>query len=78
MKPLSRAVAENVRAEVARHRLPQSAIAEALGLSQQAVSRRLTGGVPFELDEVQAIAGLIGVPTALLLAESEPATAVSA
>ena len=66
---LSAAVAANIRAELARQRVSQFVVADRLGLSQAAVSRRLSGGTPFELDEVEAIASLLGVPLVDLIAE---------
>lgn len=62
-------VAANVRAEVARRRLRQSEIAEALELDQRAVSRRLLGYVEFSASELQKLAGLLDVPAATLLGE---------
>ena len=64
---LSGHVAANIRAELARQRRPQSELVTLLGLSPSAVSRRLSGQQSFELDEVEAIAGLFGVPVADLL-----------
>lgn len=56
-----RAAAE-VRAEVARQRKPQREIAEALGMSQTAVSRRLLGEVEFSLSQLTVLAEVLGVP----------------
>lgn len=58
---LSRDVAAVVRAELARKQIPQSRLAEALGLSAATVSRRMGGTAPFELDELPVVAGLLGV-----------------
>lgn len=69
-------VAGNVRAEVARKRLRQAQMATALGMTQQALSRRMTGDVEFSASEVQAIANLLGVPVADLM--TAPAIAASA
>lgn len=63
-------VAANVRAEVARRQIRQSAIAEHLGINQQQVSRRLTGVVEFSASELQAIAELLEVPVAALYGEA--------
>lgn len=60
-------VADNARAEIARRRLRQAVIAERLGMTQQSLSRRLTGVVPFSVDELTALAGLLGVQPAALL-----------
>lgn len=67
-------VAGAVRAELARRRIPQSALADRLGQSQQAVSRRLRGVVAFDVAELAAIAEFLNVPvTALLPAPAEAA-----
>lgn len=58
---LSQQVAEAVRVEIARKRIPQGTLAEALKLSQATVSRRLSGRAPFELDEIPVVAGLLGL-----------------
>lgn len=69
------AVAGAVRAEMARQRIPQSALADALGLSQQAASRRIRGEVPFDVAELAGAAGLLGVPVSTLMpAEQTAAT----
>lgn len=67
---LSTQVAAAVRAEAARKRIGQDAIASALGLSQASVSRRLRGVAPFELDEIPVVADLLGVSVSQILAES--------
>jgi predicted transcriptional regulator len=58
---LSGEVAANIRAELARQKVSQSQVAEVLGVSQAAVSRRLSGALPFELDEIAAVADLLNV-----------------
>ncbi len=60
-------VAASVRAEMARRRVTQSDVAKALGMKQTAVSRRLTGQVPFDVNELTAVAAFLGVPVAALL-----------
>lgn len=62
-------VAANVRAEVARRRARQTDLAALLGISQQAMSRRLTGEVAFDVDELQALASHLEVPASELLGE---------
>lgn len=61
--------ADNVRAEMARQRLPQIALAKHLGLSQAAVSRRLNGQTAFDVDELVAVAALLNVAASSLLGE---------
>lgn len=62
-------VAANIRAEVARRRIRQQAIAEHLGLNQQQVSRRLNGVVEFSASELRAIAQLLNTSVGALLGE---------
>lgn len=70
MQPQSPAeqVAANVRAELGRHRRTQTATADHLGMSQTAVSRRLNGEVPFDINEVHSLAKWLGIPVMALLA----------
>ena len=62
-------VSANLRAEVARQRIPQADMAKALALSQPAVSRRLQGRTPLTVDELVRCASLLGVMPADLLAD---------
>lgn len=55
-------VAGHVRAELARQRISGSGLAKALGWPPGGLQRRLTGKVPFTIDELDAIAKLLGVP----------------
>ena len=55
-------VAEEIRAHMARRRIKQAQIALVTGKSQSYVSRRLTGDVPFDLDDLENIAALMDVP----------------
>jgi transcriptional regulator with XRE-family HTH domain len=57
----------NVRAEMARRKISQEAVAQTLGLSQASVSARLRGVTPFRVDELLRIADLLDVPLELLL-----------
>jgi transcriptional regulator with XRE-family HTH domain len=69
-------VAASVRAELARQRKSGSALARHLGLPQSAVSRRLLGHVPFDVDQLAATAAWLNVPiTDLLPAGSEAGAA---
>lgn len=65
---LSRIVASNVRAEMARYHVTQQRIAAELGIKQQNVSDRLRGRTPFTLDEVGLIAPLFDMSAAELIA----------
>lgn len=68
-------VAANVRAEIARRRIRQVDVAASLGMSQQALSRRLTGEVAFDVGELHEVAALLETTAAALLAP-EPTAAV--
>jgi len=56
-----------VRARAARNMVTQTELAEALGVSQVAVSRRLRGVVPFDVAELAAVAVLLGCEITELL-----------
>lgn len=60
-------VAAEIRSLLARHRIPQTDVADTLDMSQASVSRRLTGETPLDVNELQAIASRIGVPITDLL-----------
>lgn len=51
----------NVRGEMARKGINQTAMADALGVSQAAVSARLRGVTPFDINELATIARLLDV-----------------
>ena len=69
MESLSTTVAANVRAEMARQRKRQADLGDVLGLTQGAVSKRMSGSVALDVDEVGKIATFLGVPVAALLGE---------
>ena len=73
---LRETVAANVRAELGRSRISQAKAAAAIEMSAPALSKRLNCQVPFDIDEIDAIAMLIGMDPAALLAE--PARLASA
>jgi cyanate lyase len=62
-------VAAEVRAELARKRMTQGALADALGRSDAYVTRRLTGETAFDLTEVEKIAEILRVPVQQLIGE---------
>ena len=62
-------VADTVRAEMARRRVTQTSIANDLHISQAALSRRLSGMVPFDVKELSALASLLDMPVSSLLGE---------
>jgi transcriptional regulator with XRE-family HTH domain len=59
-------VAATVRAEMARQRITQTQMAERLGMSQVAVSRRLLGQVPFDVEELGRVAEILDLPASVL------------
>jgi transcriptional regulator with XRE-family HTH domain len=68
-------VIAEVRAEMARQRRGQVELATALGWSQAALSRRLTGSVAFSTDELAQVAGFLGVPISQLVTPPAKAAA---
>lgn len=70
---LAERVASNVRAEMARNGVTQTALAGKLHRTQQYVSRRISGNIPFDLAELDEIAQVIGCPVSNLLNEAVPA-----
>lgn len=61
-------VAGALRAEMARRKVSQSQLAGHLGMSQMAVSRRVSGETPLDIAELFAAADYLGVPVTALLA----------
>ncbi|MGV0582790.1 helix-turn-helix transcriptional regulator [Mycobacteroides chelonae] len=64
-------VAANVRAELARAGENQASLAPRVGMSQQALSRRLSAQVPFTVTELSRVAGALGVPIGALTPAGE-------
>lgn len=64
----SQRIGGNVRAEMARNRVSQTALGVHLGLTQASVSARLLGRTPFNINELHDIAAFLGVPLSTLLA----------
>ncbi len=56
---------------MARRSMSQTQIAERLGISQPAVSARLLGRTPFDVNELVAIAEVLGVPVSTLIGEKD-------
>lgn len=65
----ARRVGDEIRAHLARRRMSQSQLGSLLGLSQTAVSRRLLGEVPFDIDELTAVADALGIDVRDLIAQ---------
>lgn len=71
MQTPSAEVGANIRAEIARRGIHQTDLAAQLGISQSALSKRLRGTTPLDINEVADIAAALGVPLSTLL-PSEP------
>lgn len=54
-------VGRNVRLALSWRQIKHNKVAEALGISTAAVSRRLTGETNFDVAEIVAVAGLVGL-----------------
>jgi predicted transcriptional regulator len=65
----SNTVGANIRAEMARRKVPQREIADLLDLPQASVSKRLAGEVPWRITELAKIAAFLDVPLAVLLGQ---------
>ncbi len=55
-------VGANVRAEMARRGITQTQLAEQIGRSQPQLSKRLAGAIPFDINELTAVADALSVP----------------
>lgn len=55
------AVAAEVRTEMQNQHVSQAELGRKLGVSQQWISRRLTGDVPFDVAELARVADVLGV-----------------
>jgi len=62
-------VAANIRAKMAYAEHTQTTLAELIGMTQQAFSRRMTGQTPFTLDELGRIASALDVPLSALVGD---------
>jgi len=71
-RQLRELVAEEIRALLARRRLNGAKLAETIGRSEMYVSRRLRGETAFDIDDLEAIAKVLGVQVKALL-PNEPA-----
>jgi transcriptional regulator with XRE-family HTH domain len=60
-------VAAEIRAEMARQNLSQMQVAAKLGQAQPWVSRRIKGSASLDLDDLEAFASALNVPTHKLL-----------
>ena len=71
-RSLNDVVCENIRIEAARRGYTQSALARAIEMSQPAINQRWRGMTRWQLDELDAIARLFGVPVPYLVSDNAP------
>jgi transcriptional regulator with XRE-family HTH domain len=69
----SEIAAAEVRAELARQRIPQSALAYVLKMSEVSISRRLRGETPFDVNELVAVAEFLNLPITRFLPTADHA-----
>jgi transcriptional regulator with XRE-family HTH domain len=68
-------VAAAIRAEMASQRRSGAALARELGVAEPTVTARLDGEIPFDLVELERVAGWLGLtPSELVARADEPAT----
>lgn len=60
-------IAANVRAELARQQRSGSSLSKSLDWSQAAMARRLSGRIPFNVDELDRIAAELNVSLSYLI-----------
>ena len=72
--PMRQRVAEEIRALLARRSMSGSELARRVGVTQPYMSRRLTGEIAFDVDDLQAIAEVLDVQPSDLLAAVGTAT----
>lgn len=69
--PLARSLGATVRALMARHGIRQAQLAQLLDVPQSAISRRLSGRTPFDVNEVDLVARFFRVSAAELIDDAE-------
>lgn len=73
--PMRQRVAEEIRVLLARRRMSGSELARQIGASQPYVSRRLTGEIAFDVDDLEKIAAALDVqPSDLLIPKTVTGT----
>ena len=66
-------VAAEVRADAARQELTQDQLAAKAGMSKATLSRRYAGEYPWNIDELFAVARVLGVPVSRWILAAEAA-----
>ena len=74
---MSSTTAANVRAELARRRIPMIELANAIGMGRESMRRRLHDHTDFTVGELTAVANYLGVPACDLLGTTNGQPAAS-
>ncbi|WP_269939060.1 helix-turn-helix domain-containing protein [Arthrobacter sp. HY1533] len=69
-EPAPERVARRVRELALASRVTQATLARVLGTCQQTASRKLSGKIPFRLDEIDAVADALNVEPETLITRS--------
>ncbi|RJO71434.1 helix-turn-helix domain-containing protein [Nocardia panacis] len=69
--PYALAVADEIRAELARRNLEQKTVVEVTGISSSYLSARLRGDKPFDLNDIETIAEALGMSPHTLLTRAD-------
>jgi transcriptional regulator with XRE-family HTH domain len=72
LKPAER-VGLEVKVRMIRTGVKRTELAEVLHLSRTAISRRLNGEIPFDVTELELVAGLLGTTSDALVREDQSA-----
>ncbi len=67
MKPTTKVVVDNIRVLNALNNLNQNGLADRLGWDKNMLSKRMTGNIPFRVDELGEVAAALNTTPALLL-----------
>lgn len=65
------ALAAEIRGEMAAQDKSRSELDKDLGLSRPSVSARLSGRIPFDIKEIAAVAGTLGMDASELVSRAE-------
>jgi transcriptional regulator with XRE-family HTH domain len=68
----NRQVGELIHHAMWRQRMTQAQVAEALGITQPALSKKIRGSRPWSVDELLRVAEVLGVPVESLLPTNRP------
>lgn len=68
---LTQRVASDVRAELGRQQVSGVELARRMQRSNSYVVRRLSGEVPFDMADLELVAGALGIPVTSLLPAAE-------